>query len=60
MEIILLTIWWTVWKERNRRVFEGVDMDKGFDILKNRWVKTLEFLLLGHPKEVMESFLLGS
>lgn len=40
---------WIVRKERNNRAFEGIDDVNGFDVLKNRWFRTLDFLLLGHP-----------
>lgn len=49
-------MWWSVWKERNRRAFEGVDCVKGFDILKNKWVRTRKFWMLGHPTVVIENF----
>lgn len=30
-----------------RRAFDGVDNVKDFDILKNRWFRTLKFFMLG-------------
>lgn len=36
--------------------FDGVDDFKGFDILKNRWFRTLKFLLMGPSPVVMEDF----
>lgn len=54
-DVITLTIWQMVWKERNRRTFDGVNCVNGFDILKNRWLG-LKFLRLGHPTVVIETF----
>lgn len=49
-----LTIFWVVWKERNRRAFERVEDINGFDILNNKWFQTLDFLLQSHPLSSME------
>lgn len=54
--MIPVTVIWTVWKERNRKAFHGIDGLKGFDVLKNRWFKTLDFLLMGHPPMFLEAF----
>lgn len=37
MDLIPLTIFWAVWNERNRRVFEGVEVDNDFDLIKSKW-----------------------
>lgn len=47
---------WTVWKEMNKKTFDGIDDVKGFDVFKNRWFRTLSLLLLDHPPPVMGAF----
>lgn len=42
-ELIPLTILRTAWKERNRRVFDGLDNTKDFDVLKDGWLRTQVF-----------------
>lgn len=41
--LISLTIFWVVWKERNRRTFQGVEED--IDKVKTRWYQSLGFLV---------------
>lgn len=48
MDLILLTIFWVVWNERSKRAFSGVDNVDDFDLLKNKWVQILSFLLLSY------------
>lgn len=43
--LILLSVLWVMWKERNSRTFEGIEKD--FNCIKNRWIHTFGFLLLG-------------
>lgn len=46
LSLIPLTTFWMVWKERNRRAFEG--KVEGFDRVKNSWFQTLSLLIKGH------------
>lgn len=48
VEMIQLTIFWVVWKKRNKKAFEGVKDTNGYSLLKNRWFQTFTFLLMGH------------
>lgn len=43
-------------RKRTGGAFNGVDDSKDFDILKNRWFRTLELLLMGWSLVVMEAF----
>lgn len=54
VDLILVTIFWVVWKERNKRVFDGIDDVNEFDLLKNKWFQNLGFLLLGHSLQSIE------
>lgn len=43
--LIMLTMFWIIWKERNRRVFEGVESD--VVKIRDRWFYLFGSLLLG-------------
>lgn len=47
-----LLIFLVVWKERNRRTFEG--MKENLDRGRVRWIKTLGFLLISQSLYSME------
>lgn len=55
VEIISLTIFQMVHKERNKRVFDGIEDVDDFDILNNIWFQTLNFLLRCHSLYFMEN-----
>lgn len=50
--LIIFAIFWVVWKERNRRTFDGVE--EGTNKLRERWFLALGFLVIGQPLYSME------
>lgn len=52
--LIPLPLMWVVWKERNTRVFNGIE--NNFNIIKDRWFYTFSFLFLGHDIKDLENF----
>lgn len=46
VELIPLSIFLVVWKEKNLRAFEGIE--KEFNVIRDNWIYSFAFMLLGH------------
>lgn len=52
--LIPLSIFWVIWKERNKRAFDG--QEESSMNLKNRWFHYFDSIMLGHSTYSLKDF----